>query len=245
MLLALTQPHGLPAERSPSPLSVSHGAGAASMFPDFMDAAAGAAAPAAAGMAAPFSISLRQNVTHKKNLVWDFRNNLCAYTLTTRTEVEQNRPEVDHVLEIQQYELALQSALMNAPVAARTRAVFQDLHDNLRQVANLVRSLNVTTNRVNQAKKGPVSIFLRQFTPAAAGTGPVQSLTSLVRGHRNNTIRDMVDKGHWARLECTMVETWEDAQRRLDEQLTNQAARLALDAFVDEMTGMMSRLEVF
>ena len=66
-------------------------------------------------MAEEFIVKLRCNVTHKKDDVWSYRANRDVYTGTEKSAVQ--KPEVDHVWEIQ----AQEKVFNEAPVAVRTR----------------------------------------------------------------------------------------------------------------------------
>lgn len=65
--------------------------------------------------------TLRKQVTNKKTQVWTLRNNQDLYTKKTKTDVEKNSPQVDHILEIQLLDKVFNDAWNEAPVAARTR----------------------------------------------------------------------------------------------------------------------------
>ena len=94
---------------------------------------------------------------------WRHRGGTDLYTELREADVVKRAggAEVDHVWECQLLDLANARAAEGKGVAARTRGV----QDTLKRVVNSVRNLNVTTHKVNQAKKGPfmqpVVILLR------------------------------------------------------------------------------------
>ena len=71
--------------------------------------------------------SLRKNVTYLKPEVLKLRDHVDLYTECKDDELE--KPNVDHIVEIQMLDKAFASALQDdkAPVAARTRQAYKDV----------------------------------------------------------------------------------------------------------------------
>ena len=119
-------------------------------------------------------------------------------------------------------------------MAARTRGV----QDTLKRVVNSVRNLNVTTHKVNQAKRGPITKFKNHF---ADGSGTLV-LDDLVSASSQNA-RDLRDDGTWARITGAIVavhgELTEEAAR-----IANRAARDHATRFLGELSVMLGKMDV-
>lgn len=99
--------------------------------------------------------SFREEVSSKRDAVWEFRGQTDVYTgLTREIMVRHNIPqEVDHVIEIQMFQAAGASMQGSVWTRATTRAV--------RAIANDLSNLNVTSRAINQKKNGPTGVWLK------------------------------------------------------------------------------------
>jgi hypothetical protein len=186
--------------------------------------------------------TLRRPVLNKSEEVWTHRNGVDLYTRQTRASVSNNHPEVDHVLEV----AFLQDAQEQACVleGARVWHGFAAMHmgELLQDVANCVENLNVTTRMVNQKKKGPfMSVRNRMRKP---GGHNLRSI-SLEQFARTGAARPLIDDGTWARIETSIVQTWDELKPRLEdvkEERAHLLTRRLLTQTVDEVDQLLARI---
>jgi hypothetical protein len=185
-----------------------------------------------------FALDLREpGISRKSEEVWRIRGDADLITNLPRKAVEAQKPEVDHVIEIQHHEWVFQRALHadDVPVAARTRSADVDVYKSLCNGADV---LTVTTKRVNLAKKGPIQRFLRYQMDSLKG----MSLGEIAREDAKPTLRAMIDDGSWDRLEKGIVSLWHDhIEPGVEERFENRATKTAV---IDEMTGVLSRMKL-
>ena len=159
------------------------------------------------------SDGLRRVVTHMEDDVWAIRGK-DLYTLSSRRPHDSN---VDHILEVQ----IVKKAFEGTPPAGATRSVKAAVND--------VINLNVTTDAINQAKKGPFTSFLHRLDTSA------RSLS--VSQYARTSCPVLVDRGVWARIEKSVVE----AHDRITAQLNSQPA---LSGFVDELSSIIEKMKL-
>ena len=158
--------------------------------------------------------TLRKTVSTKSEEVWRHRGEMDIYTRQTRASVSNNHPEVDHVLEV----AFLQDAQEQACVleGARVWDGFAAMHmgELLQDVANGVRNLNVTTRMVNQKKKGPFASVRNRMRKSDGRE--LRSIT-LEQFARTGAAKPLVDDGTWARIETSIVQTWDALKPQLED----------------------------
>ena len=156
---------------------------------------------------------IRGAVTHMEDDVWAIRGK-DLYTLSSRRPQASN---VDHILEVQ----IVKRAFEGAPPAGATRSIKAAVND--------VINLNVTTDAINQAKKGPFTSFLHRLDTSAR--------TVSISQYARTSCPDLVDRGVWARIEKSVV----DAHDRIVTRLESQPA---LSGFVDELSSIIEKMKL-
>jgi hypothetical protein len=137
-------------------------------------------------------------------------------------------------LEVQIVELAFaaaacQGALKDAAAAAAAA----------RSVVNDVANLNVTSKRVNQAKRGPFTALSNRVQ------NPRLRMVSAEQLARQGAARWLVDEGHWPRVQREVVVSWEAFSDRLgDDSAAHSAlssgAASVLDAAMSGLCDILS-----
>ena len=142
--------------------------------------------------------SLRESVSGLTGRIWRYRGDVDAYTKRSKadSESEGDRMENDHVWEIQILE-AVQGSL---PPACNTRAVT----DTLKVIANHVSNLNVTTQKINQAKKGPFTIWRNRYSDGKPI--PLDEAIGLTSSRYGKT---MGKKRYWDNIKEEVVKTYD------------------------------------
>eukprot|EP01138_Halocafeteria_seosinensis_P000758 gb/GECG01000777.1/.p1 GENE.gb/GECG01000777.1/~~gb/GECG01000777.1/.p1 ORF type:complete len:438 (+),score=70.24 gb/GECG01000777.1/:1-1314(+) len=166
--------------------------------------------------------NLRANVDQKTEDVWSWRDNTDVYTLLGRKAVEDQIPEVDHVMEIQ----IINRAFGNADIknnGATTRGVKNFLHSTV----NHVHNLNVTPHKVNQAKKGPFMTSLNRIL-ADAHPEPLRELAP----------KPLVDEGTWARIERAVSQFYDQLTTDISQHHQNRLTT----GFQEELHGLLSKM---
>jgi hypothetical protein len=176
------------------------------------------------------SLSLREKVTCKRDAVWAARCDRDAYTLRPRSETEF--PQVDHAVEVQLVEIALAAAAVSPSSDAAEAAAA------LRDALNSVENLNVTSRRVNQAKRGPFTAVANRARDGRLRAVSAEQLA------RQGAAKWLVDEGHWARVEKEVVLSWDALQSRLGEGSAPRAgmgkgAGKVLDATSEELRAVL------
>ncbi len=148
-----------------------------------------------------------------ENDVWAIRGK-DLYTLSSRRPQASN---VDHILEVQ----IVKRAFEGAPPAGATRSIKAAVND--------IINLNVTTDAINQAKKGPFTSFLHRLDT------PARSVS--ISQYARTSCPDLVDRGVWARIEKSVVEAHDRIATRLESQP-------ALSGFVDELSTIIEKMQL-
>jgi hypothetical protein len=207
------------------------------------------AAPGASTDTAEISecvLGLREGVHHLADAVWTSREGRDAYTRSVRADVVVATPQVDHVLEVQFAEHALVHAMREAGVGAGgvSMAAAQSAQ-TLRRALNTVHNLNVTTARVNQAKRGPFTAAMNRVRAAEARGGSLR-LVTLEQLARQGKARWLVDDGTWAAIErevvCSYDAFYTAVEEEADEGLRSATALSA--AALEELGVTLARLGV-
>jgi len=115
------------------------------------------------------ALALRRAVTGKAEAVWAHRGGVDVYSRTSRAQTE--KPNVDHALEVQLAEVALVRAFGDAHARSASMATAQAT-ELLRGALNDVENLNVTSARINLAKRGPWTAAINRLQVGALADAP-------------------------------------------------------------------------
>lgn len=151
-------------------------------------------------------MSLRRPVNAKFATVWQFRNDVDVYTLQPKKSVLENNPEIDHILEIAFLQDAQQQACVREGARAWQGFAAMHMGELLQNIANDVTNLNVTSRRVNQKKKGPFTSVRNRLNKST--DRDLRTIT-LEQFARSGAAKTLVDDGTWARIEGSIVQTWD------------------------------------
>ena len=189
-------------------------------------------------------LGLREGVHHMTDAVWASRGGVDVYTGERRENT--NKYQCDHVIEVQLAEHCLVNAMHKAGVGAgRVSMAAAQSAQSLRDVLNGVDNLNVTTARVNQAKRGPFTAAMNRVR-AEERRGGSMRLVSLEQLARQGKARWLVDNGTWASIEREVVCSYEACQTTVDEG-ADEGLRSASElskAAVEELGATLARLGV-
>ena len=177
-------------------------------------------------------LGLREPVTSKADVVWEYRNGRDIYTNNTRQNTPN--PQVDHSLEVQLAEMALVRALTDTNASTMSMATTQT-SEMLRYAVNGHANLNVTSTRVNQAKRGPVTAAMNRIRSDRFRTVEIEQLVRQGKG------KWLIDDGTWARIERAVVHAYDQMDHGLRGggiDALPEAARL-VDASVDELGAIL------
>ena len=180
--------------------------------PVLLPAPAAPAAPATASAPAFGAIelrSLRSSVTNKAEDVWQLRHGVDLYTQLSKSTVQQLKPQVDHCIEVQLIENSLVDALIHTGLATSAAENVEGCRSALAKAFNGTLNLNVTTQRVNQQKRGPFTAGIRRLYGSGSGSGSGTSrclrVLTLEQLARQGRAQNLVDDGTWARIEKTVA----------------------------------------
>ena len=137
-------------------------------------------------------------------------------------------PEVDHVIECQILNHAHATACGEHRV---TRAVTKQTS----RFVNSQYNLNVTTHDINQAKKGPFMRFLNQVAKGQ----PTQPLEESAR----ESCPDLVDDGHWARIQSSIVRVYGELEQEKAE-IRDLPVQNHVDSLLGEIHQLMGQMEI-
>lgn len=176
----------------------------------------------------------RGDVSALKDQTWRHRDNKCLYTLLTPTKMKSKNleEEVDHVIECQVLELANEISGAELGPAYRTRGT----QESLRAMFNNVSNLNVTTQFVNQKKKGPFETWINNKKA----------------GRSNKTIEDILpeskakvltDDGTWTNIEKAMVKVYDELEEDAKD-FRAEAQRAHAERILEEIKNMMSQMGI-
>lgn len=173
--------------------------------------------------------SLRRNVRHLREEVWSARQDVDAYTgLVRKNTATEN---VDHVLEVQLVEHVVLGTLSSS----------KELTERMREVVNSTKNLNVTSQKINQSKKGPFTAAINRLNKRD-GTLREISVEQLARSGR---AKWLVDDGSWARIETEVVRCYESMQIEMQQKRLTRAQRKIMDEVQDELHMTLSKIKIF
>ena len=182
----------------------------------------------------PRPLVLRESVTAKASQVWAHRGEVDVYCGATRTATE--RPQVDHCLEVQLAETALVRAFNNERGCSVSSIATAQASDLIRAALNKVSNLNVTSAKINQAKRGPFTAALNRLDSDRLRSVSIEQLARQGRG------KWMVDNGTWARIEKAVVASYDDVAEALEDADALPAASKLVKGSVEELQSMLCAL---
>jgi len=160
-------------------------------------------------------MSLSRNVSGHKEKVWDYRNNIDAYTLNDKSSVEDSHPEIDHIVEVAMFDSAFEKARQQEGVLSNEGFAVQHARQLIQNYCNAVENLNVTTRQTNQKKKGPIGAAMRRLR-GCDGKHDLRKIT--LRQFANmGAARVLVENGVWDRIEDCMRDKYDDVDAWVDD----------------------------
>jgi hypothetical protein len=182
------------------------------------------------------SLALRESVTSKADNVWKYRNDVDVYCGARRSDTD--RPQVDHCLEVQLAELALVRAFGSGRNTRAQSMATAQATEIVRGALNGVKNLNVTSTKINQAKRGPFTAAINRLESDKFRIVSIEQLARQGRG------KWMVDDGTWSRIERAVIASYEAARSDLVDGKTDAlpAATELIEASMDELSGMLDTL---
>lgn len=180
------------------------------------------------------ALALRASVSRKRDAVWEHRT---TDVYTGRSRAETHLPQVDHCLEVQLAEYALVRAYESVNARPTSMATAQS-HEQLRDALNDVANLNVTTRTINVWKRGPITAALRRLNSESLRDVTLEQLA------RQGRAAPLVDDGTWARIERTIVNSYDTLNETLNEQTALAGAAELTAHTLEELTGVLERLGV-
>lgn len=165
------------------------------------------------------SLTLRRGVSTQKAKVWDYRNNIDAYTLDQKSVVEQFHPEIDHVVEVAMFDSAFERARQQEGVLSNEGFAVQHAKQLISNYCNAVENLNITTRQTNQKKKGPIGAAMRRLR---GGDGKHELRKVTLRQFANmGAARVLVENGVWDRIETCMRDRSDHIDEWVDDHCTD------------------------
>lgn len=177
-------------------------------------------------------LCLRRAVSAKRDAVLARRRSVDAYTDCV---VGTSGLQVDHVLEIQLAEVALARSLATTRARVGSMATAHAT-EVLGDALNELENLNVTSARINQAKRGPFTAALNRLHSDRLRDVTLEQLA------RAGRARSLVDDGTWSRIETSIVRSWDAAADALGDVGLMPESRRLVDATCDEVADLLGRL---
>jgi hypothetical protein len=147
---------------------------------------------------------MREPVTAKAAAVWAHRQDTDLYS-GTRKQATQ-KPQVDHILECQLTEMALARTFQSGRQTRLKSMATAQATEWLRDVVNGLGNLNVTSAKINQAKRGPFTAALNRLQSGQLRTVSIEQMARQGRG------RWMLEDGTWPRIETAIVASFDELQ---------------------------------
>lgn len=179
--------------------------------------------------------AVRVQVSKQYTKVWEYRE-MDLYT--GRGRAQTPTPEVDHVLEVQLIDFAHVLAYGAVGGRAGSMAAAQ-AHAQIVDVLNSVINLNVTTKKINCAKRGPFTAAINRLNSNHGLRG-----VTLEQFARQGSARSLVDDGTWARIEGAIVNSYDATNLELSEADLLPKASELVQRTMDEVGNVLDRLGV-
>lgn len=175
-------------------------------------------------------MELRRNVSPMKETVWRHRRGKDIYTQNLQPVVEAHRPQVDHVFELQLFEYC--RGIVYQQCSFR---VTRGMEQGLCALVNGFQNLNVTTESLNQKKKGPIMAWRNQ----ADGTGcaPLEDFA-------RRTQRELVETGTWGNIQSSIVQSWEESHE-IKEGMPESNMKKYCESVLDQGHFAMEKMQIF
>lgn len=151
------------------------------------------------------SLCLRESVSGRAGAVWAVRGGKDAYSGASKAQTE--KPNVDHVLEVQLVENVLVRTF-NAQYGRCGSMATAQAGELIREALNDMSNLNVTSSRINQAKRGPFTAAMNRLQSDKLRS---ISMEQLVRQGKNGWMLD----GTWQRISAEVVRSYESIEDAL------------------------------
>lgn len=184
---------------------------------------------------------MKISVHSLKAQTWLYRDNRDNYTNMRQCvmlkHAETNRAfkeEVDHVIEAQIFNAANKSVATSdgMGIAYRTRGT----QEVLVSMFNNVKNLNVTTNYVNQKKKGPFESFNNDVKRG----GSVRKIEDILCRSR---ARVLLQDGTWNRIEESIVKVYDDLEEDAGA-IRAEAQRRHAQRLLEEVNEMLRKMGI-
>ena len=166
---------------------------------------------------------IRDEVRKKKDRVWRHRGGVDLYTGLKKGQVEKGDFEVDHVWECQLLDHANERTWYE-DTDCFTRSRTKNAHDKLKALMNSHHNLNVTTLKVNRAKKDPIKAWLN-------GRGEGKELDDYARNY--SYFRE--HGAYWANIKKAIVNTYNDLSKEAYDTPWGGAVLEEMKLMLDEM----------
>lgn len=177
---------------------------------------------------------LREPVANKVDRVWTHRHGIDIYTGEDRHNTP--RPQVDHVLECQLTEMALACIFQHGRQTRLKSMATAQAAEWLRDGVNGLGNLNVTSARINQAKRGPWTAALNRLRSEQLRDVSVEQMA------RQGRAKWMLEDGTWSRIQGAVVESFDALQSRNFDGLA--AAEEVAAESIEELQRMLDRLGI-
>jgi hypothetical protein len=174
--------------------------------------------------------SLRKTVRGLRDDIWAFRSGEDAYTHLTQAQIKREDQNIDHVLEIQLVTYATAEPLKNN----------EELAKRMRDLVNEPYNLNVTSKRVNQAKRGPFTAAINRMKKRD-GTLREISVEQLARSGR---AKRLVDDGTWANVEKEVVVSYDALSSRASESRLTRKQSILLEETIDRLHDVLEKIKI-
>lgn len=175
--------------------------------------------------------SLRRNVSKKKDFVWQHRDYEDVYTGVAKQQTAAQTANVDHVLEIQIVEHAMVGTIKGN----------REMIDRVRDALNSVENLNVTTKRINMAKKGPFTAALNRLNKRD-GTLREISVDQLARSGK---AKWLVDEGVWDKIKRNVIVSYDELEDTLTQSRLTRIQSKTLEHGLDDLHSILNKMHLF
>ena len=164
---------------------------------------------------------IRKNIP--KETVLSYRDNQDAYT--RKVSAAEN---IDHVVELQLVNFAA-GAIVEKNAA---------LQKNLARVVNAVCNLNVTSQKINQSKKGPFTASLNRLKKGVEHI----DCDELARKGR---ARWLVEDGTWDKIKEETVLSFDAMSDSLADRVLTRAHAKTLDEATEAVRDVLEKIKVY
>lgn len=182
--------------------------------------------------------TVRRGVTRKQKNTWKFRGDVDAYTKKTKSQVEKESPQNDHVVDVLFLDECVKKRLSGDVMSLGEGAAVE----TLKKVFNAHENLNVTTKNVNQSMKGPLVASVNRLR-----LDRLRSISYEDAARRSPAAKRLVDEGVWENIENAMRHSYDACSEKIlygDVTRFKDGAGFA-GAVLDELHSCFEKLHVF